>query len=175
MSDEIFASAQKFAAQFGGFLKAAEQWEKVASIDRAADEAQARLDRLRAEEEEAIKAREKRRIAREGEAAGHYEKLDAMTAASKGESERIIAAARVEAARIVAAAAPEASARREKAEADAAAAQERADALARSEAECRSRQTQAQAELAAVEAQVVERQAKLAELNEHIAELKRKF
>jgi chromosome segregation ATPase len=54
MSDkhQIFSSAQKFAAQFAGFLEAAKAWEDVLLIEQRVNEAEQRIATLRSEQDE---------------------------------------------------------------------------------------------------------------------------
>lgn len=98
MSDlhQIFADAQKFSAQFGGFLRAAEEMAKLGNIEDAITHAKSRLMQA----EEANRDHETKVAAAELDAAGVRAKADNYVEARKGEAEQIAQDAKAEATRI---------------------------------------------------------------------------
>lgn len=91
--DDIQGSAKKFAAQFSGFLKACEMLGKIENIEKAAKEAQGRLDALRRDEQEMADKQAKALAAERA-------KIVAAVERDRQQAKEILEAARNEAQRI---------------------------------------------------------------------------
>lgn len=102
MNDEQIAAegAKRFAAQFLGFIKAAELLGEVGSIKQAGDEAQTRLDALKTQEADTAAKIEADKVA----AAEHLKSVNAEIESNKDAAANHIANRTAEAETIVSAA-----------------------------------------------------------------------
>jgi cell division septum initiation protein DivIVA len=97
----IDADVRKFAAQFGGFLKAAEQLGQIASVEQAIVESQGRLHQARQEEADLEAARKEAKSFHESELDATHKRGIALYAQKADEAERLISDAHAQAALIV--------------------------------------------------------------------------
>jgi chromosome segregation ATPase len=89
-SQRVFDDAKKFAAQFSGFLKAAELWQSVVSIEQAAEESKKRLAAAQRDETALKDQHAKMQAQAESNAAAALKKADTEAANRKRDADAYV-------------------------------------------------------------------------------------
>ncbi len=172
---QIRADARKFGAQFGGFMKLAELMGQAGDAEQFAQEAQQRLDKIKAEEAAILNQRGDDRIKMESEIADLRKAAQAEIAQKTQDAGALLVDAKARAESIVAAAQESAAAMLSSATAEAQGIVHAVD-VQRAKLETLSADIATkQSELSDLSATVTEKTAQLASITQQLADLKAKF
>lgn len=165
---QIWADAQKFGAMFGGFMKAAELLGQAGDSEQFTQEAQQRLDRIKADESSILEVREADRVRFEQAILDLRTTAEREIAQQRLDAASLVQNANASAASILEAANSQATTIKTGAETDAQAIRDGVVTQQATLTDLGTQVTARQSELADLTASVTEKTAQLAELNSQL-------